>query len=126
MYAVEITSRAGYRFDVKSKDYEFVVDINGGGITPPDTLLASLGSCMGVYLRKYIDGAHLPVGEFAITVKADLTSEAPHRFKSIRVTIDMKGAILDERLKNALLKFIENCPIHNTLQESPVITVAIA
>jgi uncharacterized OsmC-like protein len=126
MYAVEIASKSGYRFNVKSKDYEFVVDIKGGGITPPDTLLASLGSCMGVYLRKYVEGAKLPVGEFNITVKADLTGEAPHRFKNIHVVIDVKGAALDERHKKALLDFMENCPVHNTLKDNPAIDVTIS
>lgn len=45
MYRVEISNKEGYRFNIKSKDYEFKIDVNGSGITPPDTLLASLGSC---------------------------------------------------------------------------------
>ena len=52
MYHVDMTNTGDYFFKVKSKDYEFSVDIKGKGITPPDALLASLGSCVGVYVRK--------------------------------------------------------------------------
>lgn len=51
MYNVNITNNGDYLFNVKSKDYEFNVDVKGKGITPPDTLLASLGTCVGVYVR---------------------------------------------------------------------------
>lgn len=126
MYKVDVTSQGGYQFNVKSKDYEFAVDIKGGGITPPDTLLASLGSCVGVYLRKYAEGAKLPLGEFTVTVEADLGKESPYYFRTISVAVDLKGAALDEKRKAAMLEFIKNCPIHNTLKNNPAITISIA
>ena len=48
MYHVEVTGTGASAFKVKSKDYEFIIDTKGKGITPADTLLASLGSCIGV------------------------------------------------------------------------------
>jgi len=125
MYKVDVTSQGGYHFNVKSKDYEFAVDIKGGGITPPDTLLASLGSCVGVYLRKYAEGAKLPLGEFTVTVEADLGKESPYYFRTIQVSVDLKGAALDEKRRAAMLEFIKNCPIHNTLKNNPAISIAI-
>ena len=53
MYKVTIESYGESGFVVKSADYEFIIDNKGKGITPPDTFLASLGSCIGVYIRKY-------------------------------------------------------------------------
>ena len=123
MYKVEVTSEGAYRFNVKSKDYEFTVDANGKGVTPPDALLASLGSCVGVYIRKYADGAKLELGDFKITVEADLGKETPYYFRQINVTVDIKGAILDERRNKALEAFIKNCPVHNTLKNGPVINI---
>ena len=66
MYKVEISNKGDSVFNVRSKDYEFNVDTKGKGMTPPDTLLASLGSCMGVYIRKYAEGAKLNIGNFKI------------------------------------------------------------
>ena len=125
MYKAEISNNGDSVFNVKSKDYEFSVDTKGKGITPPDALLASLGSCMGVYIRKYAEGAKLDIGNFKITVEADLGADKPYRFQNIKATINLGGAILDDRRKSALLEFIKNCPVHNTLKTVPNIEVAI-
>ena len=123
MYRVDITNSGDSLFRVKSKDYEFVVDTKGDGITPPDALLASLGSCIGVYIRKYAEGAKLGLREFSLSVEADFSQEKPVCFRLINVKVDLKGAKLDERRINALLEFIKNCPVHNTLKLNPQIEV---
>ena len=125
MYQVEVTHEKDYTFAVKSKDYQFKVDVKGGGITPPDTLLASLGSCIGVYVRKYADGAKLSIENFIINVTAEFSKEPPARFREIQVHLDLKGAQLDERRKKALLEFIKNCPVHHTLEANPRIDINI-
>ena len=126
MYRVDIVNIRDYVFRVKSKDYEFAVDTKGAGVTPPDTLLASLGSCIGVYIRKYAEGTKLSLGEFSLSVEADFSKEQPVCFRKINVKVDLKGAIPDERRRNALLEFIKNCPVHNTLKLNPQIEVGIA
>ena len=125
MYRVEISNKGDSVFNVRSKDYEFNVDTKGKGMTPPDALLASLGSCMGVYIRKYAEGAKFDLGNFKIIVEADFDTEKPYRFQNIKTTISLGGAILDDRRKVALLEFIKNCPVHNTLKTAPNIEVAI-
>jgi uncharacterized OsmC-like protein len=126
MYRVEIASNGGSLFNVKSKDYNFAIDTEGNGISPPAALLASLGSCIGVYIRKYCDGAGLVLGYFKISVEADFSKELPLSFKTINVLIDLEDAKLDERRKHALLEFIKNCPVHNTLKASPDVQLVIA
>ncbi|MCX5714269.1 MAG: OsmC family protein [Candidatus Omnitrophica bacterium] len=125
MYHVDITNTAGYVFEIKSKDYVFTVDIKGKGITPPDTLLASLGSCIGVYVRKYAESAKLEIKEVKISVDAEFTKEVPLRFQVINAGIDLCGAKLDERRQAALLEFIKNCPVHNTLAAHPEVNIKI-
>jgi len=125
MFGVEIVNYQDSSFKVSSKDYEFVVDTKGKGITPPDTLLASLGSCVGVYIRKYVNGAKIDLEEFKIKVEAEFSQDKPVCFKKINVFIDIKDKQLDERRKQALLAFIKNCPIHNTLKNNPDIELAI-
>ncbi len=125
MYRVEVRPGQDSTFKVKSKDYEFVIDTKGKGINPPDTLLASLASCTGVYLRKYAEGAKLNLGEFLISAEAEFTKEPPLCFKEIKVEIDLKDLELDERRQKALLEFIKNCPVHSTLKASPLVEVRI-
>ncbi len=125
MYRVEIRNHGSSKFMVKTKDYEFTIDTKGEGSTPPDTLLASLGSCIGVYLRKYAEGSKIVLPEFTVTVESDLSQESPVSFKLINVSIDLKEANIDDRRKKALLSFIENCPIHNTLKHNPEIKIRL-
>lgn len=125
MYKVEVAATGGYRFIAKSKDSEIVIDAKPGGMTPPDTLLASLAGCVGVYIRKYADGAKLPIGEFTVTAESDLGSAAPYRFRNINIKVDLKGAVLDEKRKKSMIEFIKNCPIHNTLKGTPSVDISI-
>lgn len=125
MYKVEVSNEGAFKFNVRSGDYEFLIDTPGKGITPPDALLASVGSCIGVYIRKYADGAKLAIKDFTISVEADLGKESPYYFRRIDVAIDLKGAELDERRKKAMLEFIRNCPVHNTLKNSPDVNIAL-
>ncbi len=125
MYHVDIDNKGAYLFEAKSKDGSLRIDIKGNGMTPPDVLLASLGSCIGVYCRKYAESAGLPLGEFSVSLSAELSKEAPVSFRQISVTLDLKGAALDERRKKALLDFVHNCPVDNTLHANPAVTVTL-
>ena len=125
MYHVDIVNAGKYSFKVKSKDYEFLVDTKGKWITPPDTLLASLGTCVGVYLRKYAEGVKLMLPEFSISVDADFSKEAPVYFRKINVSVDLKGMQLDDRRLKAMLEFIKNCPVHNTIKNNPEVEIKI-
>lgn len=125
MYQIEVTRAKDALFKVKSKDYEFNVDLKGKGINPPDVFLASLGTCIGVYLNRYCEGAGLELKNFSIKVKADLTKEAPFCFRKVDVGIDLGGLIMDEARKQALLNFLKNCPIHNTLKVNPEVNFLI-
>ena len=126
MYRVDITNAGDYSFKVKAKDYEFLVDTKGKGITPPDTLLAGLGTCVGVYLRKYAEGAKLALPEFNVSVEADMSKEPPVCFRKINVSVDLKGAKIDERRLQAILEFMKNCPVHNTLKNNPEVELKIS
>ena len=126
MYRVDISNAGDYAFNVKSRDYAFTVDTKGKGITPPDTLLASIGTCIGVYLRKYAEGSRLALGEFNVSVEADFDKTPPVCFRKINVSVDLKGVTLDERRLKAMLEFVKNCPVHNTLKTNPEIEIKIA
>ena len=125
MYYVDITNVGDYSFKVKSKDYEFLVDTKGKGVTSPDALLASLGTCVGVYVRKYAEGAKLTLPEFNISVDADFSKETPVCFRKINVNVDLKGMQLDDRRMKAMHEFVKNCPVHNTIKNNPEVGIKI-
>ena len=125
MYAVKITNNLDGSMNAASKDYAFAIDTHGKGITPPDTLLAGLGSCIAVYLKKYAQGSKLDLKDFEIRLEADFCKEIPVCFRKISVTVDLKGFTLDERRQHALLAFIKNCPVHATLKVNPLIELSL-
>lgn len=125
MYRVVAEAFGEYRFKVSSKDAEITVDAKSGAMTPPDTFLAGLASCVGVYIRKYADGSKLPIGGFTVEVTSDLGNSAPYAFRNISVAVDLKGAGLDEKRMASLLEFVKNCPIHNTLKIGPSVNITI-
>lgn len=125
MYRAEVENTGTTKFRIKSDNYEFAIDSKGDGCSPPGALLAALGSCVGVYLRKYADGAKMELPGFTVTVEGDLTGPAPFNFKAIDVRIDLKGTVIDDRKKKAILAFIQNCPVHNTLKHAPEIKVSV-
>jgi len=121
MYKVEIRHNQELAFTVKAGESEFTVDAKGKGLTPLDALLAGLGSCIGVYIRKYSEGAKLGLVNFQINISAELSKDPPLSFRQISVEIDLKSSLIDERRQKALLEFIKNCPVHNTLKINPLI-----
>jgi len=124
-YHVDIVNSGSSSFDVKSKEGQFTVDTGGNGMTPPDLLLAGLGTCFGVYIRKYCEGAKIPLAGFSISVDADFEKEKPVCFRQIRISADLGGITLDERRRASLLEFVKNCPVHNTLKNNPDVIVNI-
>jgi len=121
MYHVDVSCKEDSVFDVTSGEAKMTIGFSEKNFGPLPTLLASLGSCVGVYLRRYADDLKLPIKEFSVSVEADLTKDNSPGFRKIDVTIDLKGAQLDETKTAGLMRFVQNCPVHNTLHGSPEI-----
>jgi uncharacterized OsmC-like protein len=121
MYKAEIVHKQGLSFDVKAGKGAFTVDAEGNGVNPLEALLAALGTCVGVYVRKYSEGAKLGLDNFKVCVSAELSKDPALSFKQIDVDIDLSASPIDERRRGALLSFIKNCPVHNTLEVKPAI-----
>lgn len=124
MYQVEIINKGGSGFVAKTNASELSVDTKPDSITPLDLLLAGLGSCLGVFLRRYAEGVKLDLPAFSVRVEAELSKD-PLCFKEMSVTVDFKGKEFDDQRKKAILEFIKSCPVHNTLKNSPQINIRI-
>ncbi|MCM8783795.1 MAG: OsmC family protein [Candidatus Omnitrophica bacterium] len=125
MYRVELEHRGNTFFIAKSKDYLFNIDLKGKGMTPPDVFLSSLAGCIGVYFQKYLENAKLDISQFKITAEGEIPREQPLCFRNIKISIDIKEGRLEDKRKSAIIDFVKNCPIHNTLKNSPEIDIEI-
>jgi len=126
MYKVEINNNGDSVMKVKSEDGEFAIDTEGKGISPSSALLASLGSCIGVYIQKYAKGTNIELKGFRVNVNAEFSKEKPICFKTINVSFSLKDTVINEKKMKALLRFVHNCPVHNTLNIPTEVKIAFS
>lgn len=130
MYEVNLKYINNFKYEVRSQNYSINVELPKEnqaleGITPPALLLASVGSCLAVYLERYLKDTKIGFDKFFINVKSDICKESPHYLKTIDIKIEIPGLDLDEKRKRSLLEFIKNCPVHNTLANRPQVNIEI-
>lgn len=118
------------KFIATSKRHRIVIDLpkeKGGddsGMSPLEAFLASLGSCVGVYAQHYCEGAHINATGLTVEVIAELGKEKPVMFRDIKVNVKLDCEIGDR--KEAVLRFIRNCPIHNTIHNGAQVDMALS
>jgi len=98
---------------------------NGGsdsGMTPPEFLLASLGTCAGFYAAQYLKTRSLPADGLRIKVTAEKATQ-PARLGHFQ--IEVTAPELDPRHQAGILRAVKACLVHNTLLHAPVIDVVL-
>ncbi len=112
----------GVQFEIKARQHTIACDQppeNGGydeGMTPPELLLASLGSCAGFYAVMYLKKHKLSTQGTRVHVSAE-KAKAPARMEDFRITIDVPADFTEEQ-KKGIEDAVHHCLIHNTLAES--------
>jgi uncharacterized OsmC-like protein len=125
MYTVNVSNKGAGVFNVKTRENEIAVALTGNEFSPAEVLLASLGSCIGIYIRRYAEQANLEIKEFDIRLESDWSQEKPMALRQISCRVDLRGAVADPKRREALLAFVGNCPIKATLAVNPVIDIKI-
>ncbi len=119
----------GKQYEITTRGHKIVCDQpaeNGGedkGMTPPELLLASLGSCAAYYAVEYLRNHAMPADDVTVRVQADKSS-SPARLGHFRVEIEVPEAIEHSR-QTGVLKAATACLIHNTLRHPPEIEIAV-
>ena len=117
------------QFQVKAREHTIACDQpeeNGGfneGMTPPELLLASVGTCAGYYAAQYLKTRRLSVDGMRIRVTAEKTT-VPARLSSFRIEVQIPAG-LETRHRQGVLRAIQSCLIHNTLLNRPKIELEI-
>ena len=125
----KITYLDGVRFQVTARGHEVASDQpleNGGadrGMTPPELLLASLGSCAAYYAAEYLRTRRLPTAGLTVSVTAQ-KAQKPARLTDFRIGLSVPG-LDDPRHQDGILRAAKNCLIHNTLLHAPRIDIEV-
>jgi putative redox protein len=117
------------QFAIKARQHEIVCDqpaeSNGydEGMTPPELLLASLGSCAAYYAVDYLKRNRILPDGVTTRVTAEKI-KGPFRLDNFRIEVNVPGDIAPEHIKG-VEEAVHRCLIHNTLLHPPQIDVAI-
>lgn len=92
------------------------------GMTPPELMLAALGSCAAYYAAEYLNTRGLASKDLVVRVTAEKARQ-PARLGSFRIEVNVSG--LDEQHHTGVMRAVKACLIHNTLLAPPNIEVAV-
>ena len=92
------------------------------GLTPPEFLLISLGTCAGFYVVQYLNAHSLDCPELEVKVAADKAKEPAH-LGSFR--IEVIAPTLDPEHEAGVLRAVHKCLTHNTLLNPPAIETVV-
>lgn len=129
MIEVQVEHLGAVQFEIKARQHTIACDQpaeNGGfdeGMTPPELMLASLGSCAAFYAAAYLRKFKLAAEGTRVHVIADKKKD-PARLDDFRITIDVPGG-LDPKHIEGVERAVHQCLIHNTLLNPPKIEIEI-
>ena len=127
---LKVFYKDGVRFEAETRGHRLESDQpigQGGqdlGMTPPELLLASLGTCAGYYAVEYLKVRNLPTKGLIVTVQADKAMN-PARLGSFVIFVEAPGVEQEQHLEG-MERAVKKCLIHNTLLHAPSIAVAVA
>ena len=115
------------QFSIQARSHSILCDQppeNGGkdtGMTPPELLLASLGSCAGFYAVQYLKARNLAAGGVEVSVTADKLKQ-PARLGSFNIHVTCPVPLTEEQTEG-LMRSVHHCLVHNTLLSPPDIKI---
>ena len=126
---VTVEHLGAVQFEIKARQHTISCDQpaeNGGydeGMTPPELLLASLGSCAGFYAAQYLRKYKLATEGTRVRVTADKVKD-PARMDNFRIEIETPIE-LTEPHRAGVERAVHHCLIHNTLLQPPQIRIEV-
>ncbi len=118
------------RFAIEARSHTIICDQptdNGGadtGMTPPEFLLASLGSCAAFYAVQYLRTRNLDQQNVEVTVTAEKL-KPPARLGNFRIQVNCPVQLTEEQTQG-LIRSVHHCLVHNTLLNPPEIKIELA
>ena len=126
---IRVQYDGGVRFTADARGHRVVCDqpiSNAGqdtGMTPPEFLLASLGTCAGYYAAQYLKTRNLSTAGLEVRVSAEKELK-PARLARFHIEVTAPG--LPAEHEAGMRRAVDACLIKNTLAQPPMIETAIA
>jgi putative redox protein len=129
MLEVRVEHLGDWQFEIRARGHKLISDqpIEAGGydegVTPPELLLASLGSCAGYYAAEYLKRKQLAAAGTKVCVTAEKVT-GPARLDQFRVSLEAPVGLTEEQ-QAGLCRAVERCLVHNTLLHPPKIEIVL-
>jgi uncharacterized OsmC-like protein len=126
---VQVEHLGALQFEIKAREHTIVSDQpreNGGfdeGMTPPELLLASLGSCAAYYAAEYLRRNKLATEGTRVRIVAE-KEKNPARVDHFRIELEVPVDLSEEHLKG-VEDAVHRCLIHNTLMHPLTIETVV-
>ena len=124
-----VTSLGGVQFEAEARGHKIYSDqpvSNKGfdeGMTPPELLLASVGTCAGYYAAEYLNRMNLPASGLRIRVTAEKATN-PARLSKLVIVVETPGVDDPEHVEG-VKRAVGKCLVKNTLAMPPEIIVEV-
>ena len=127
---VKVSHLGQVRFNIQSRSHSILCDqpVDNGGqdtaMTPPELMLASLGSCAAFYAVQYLKARNLADSGVEVSVTAEKL-KSPARLGNFTIHVECP-VVLDQDHTEGLMRSVKHCLIHNTLLVTPEINIELA
>jgi len=118
------------QFEGKTRGHSVIADqptAQGGydeGMTPPELLLASLGSCAGFYAAQYLSKHKLAAEGTRVRVSCEKTKGPVSRMDNFKIEVETPVELSTEHGKGVYAA-VEHCLVKNTLLHPPKISLNV-
>lgn len=126
---VTIKHLSHVQFSIQARSHTILsdqpVDNDGDdtGMTPPELMLASLGSCAAFYAMQYLKARNLAETGVEVSVTADKLMQPP-RLGNFKVSVVCPVTLTDDQ-NAGIMRSVHHCLIHNTLLSPPQIQIEL-
>lgn len=126
---VTVDHLGAVQFEIKARQHTIECDQppeNGGfdeGMTPPELMLASLGSCAGFYAAAYLKKHKLADTGTKVRVTAEKV-KPPARLENFVIELVLPVELTEQHRKG-VEEAVHHCLIHNTLLSPPKISLEL-
>lgn len=124
-----VTYLGGVQFEAEARGHKIYSDqpaSNNGfdeGMTPPELLLASVGTCAGYYAAEYLNRMQLPASGLRVRVTAE-KAKNPARLGKFIIVVKTPGVEDPEHLEG-VRRAVGKCLVKNTLTMPPEIVIEV-
>jgi uncharacterized OsmC-like protein len=127
---VTVEHLGSVQFEIKTRGHSIVSDqpvADGGydeGMTPPELLLASLGSCAAFYAAQYLRKHKLATEGARVNISCEKVKDPSPRLTNFVIEVAPPVELTEEHRKG-IEDAVHHCLVHNTLLHPPRVSIKV-